>query len=188
MKTRKTFNHDHPSWNVRRNLKGTAHLFIYLFCISSCDCLKCFHLYLNFVCFFLFTYFEWWLDIQLLEEDHALKRFKSYKHNLKRVSKIGDILTIVVVAGICFFPRETHTYSFRHLGFLILCNTVSLVWNFDTIKDDILWGLVIPSSLAYCLVSCFSLLPPNEESLLPQIQIVYCKVTFAKFLYQAIDS
>ncbi|WOL13808.1 hypothetical protein Cni_G22588 [Canna indica] len=35
----------------------------------------------------------------LLEEDPALKRFKSYKNNLKRVSKIGDVLTIVVVAA-----------------------------------------------------------------------------------------
>ncbi|CAD5169922.1 unnamed protein product [Musa acuminata subsp. malaccensis] len=35
----------------------------------------------------------------LLEEDPALKRFKSYKNNLKRVSKIGDVLTILVVAA-----------------------------------------------------------------------------------------
>ncbi|KAJ0965406.1 hypothetical protein J5N97_026544 [Dioscorea zingiberensis] len=35
----------------------------------------------------------------LLEEDPALKRFKSYKNTVKRVSKIGDILTIIVVAA-----------------------------------------------------------------------------------------
>ncbi|CAL9751623.1 unnamed protein product, partial [Musa acuminata subsp. burmannicoides] len=38
----------------------------------------------------------------LLEEDPALKRFKSYKNSLKRVSKIGDVLTILVVAGMVF--------------------------------------------------------------------------------------
>ncbi|CAL9099556.1 unnamed protein product [Musa acuminata var. zebrina] len=38
-------------------------------------------------------------ELQLLEEDPALKRFKSYKNNLKRVSKIGDVLTILVVAA-----------------------------------------------------------------------------------------
>ncbi|XP_042473782.1 succinate dehydrogenase subunit 7, mitochondrial-like isoform X1 [Zingiber officinale] len=38
----------------------------------------------------------------LLEEDPALKKFKSYKNNLKRVSKIGDVLTIVVVAACAY--------------------------------------------------------------------------------------
>ncbi|KAL5205510.1 hypothetical protein ABZP36_033719 [Zizania latifolia] len=33
----------------------------------------------------------------LLEEDTALKRFKSYKNNVKQVSKIGNILTGVVL-------------------------------------------------------------------------------------------
>ncbi|KAK1630568.1 hypothetical protein QYE76_004883 [Lolium multiflorum] len=35
----------------------------------------------------------------LLEEDVALKRFKSFKNNVKQVSKIGNILTLVVVAA-----------------------------------------------------------------------------------------
>uniref|UniRef100_A0A453KRE2 Uncharacterized protein n=1 Tax=Aegilops tauschii subsp. strangulata TaxID=200361 RepID=A0A453KRE2_AEGTS len=38
--------------------------------------------------------------LQLLEEDVALKRFKSYKNSVKRVSKIGNVLTLVVFAGI----------------------------------------------------------------------------------------
>ncbi|XP_042409698.1 succinate dehydrogenase subunit 7, mitochondrial-like isoform X2 [Zingiber officinale] len=38
----------------------------------------------------------------LLEEDPALKRFKSYKNNLKRISKVGDALTIVVVAACAY--------------------------------------------------------------------------------------
>ncbi|CAN6174199.1 unnamed protein product, partial [Urochloa humidicola] len=33
----------------------------------------------------------------LLEEDVALKRFKSYKNSVKRVSKIGNVLTLAVV-------------------------------------------------------------------------------------------
>ena len=35
----------------------------------------------------------------LLEEDVALKRFKSYKNSVKRVSKIGNVLTLVVFAA-----------------------------------------------------------------------------------------
>ncbi|XP_047047667.1 succinate dehydrogenase subunit 7, mitochondrial-like [Lolium rigidum] len=35
----------------------------------------------------------------LLEEDVALKRFKSFKNNVKQVSKIGNFLTLVVVAA-----------------------------------------------------------------------------------------
>ncbi|XP_038984061.1 succinate dehydrogenase subunit 7, mitochondrial-like [Phoenix dactylifera] len=35
----------------------------------------------------------------LLEEDPALKKFKSYKNTVKRVSKIGDVLTVIVVAA-----------------------------------------------------------------------------------------
>jgi len=36
---------------------------------------------------------------QLLEEDVALKRFKSYKNSVKQVSKIGNALTFAVVLG-----------------------------------------------------------------------------------------
>ncbi|CAN6476185.1 unnamed protein product [Victoria cruziana] len=35
----------------------------------------------------------------LLEEDPALKRFKSHKRNVWRLKRLGDALTIVVVAG-----------------------------------------------------------------------------------------
>ncbi|KAL5076351.1 hypothetical protein RYX36_015335 [Vicia faba] len=35
----------------------------------------------------------------LLAEDSALKPFKSYKQSVKKLRKIGDVLTIVVVAG-----------------------------------------------------------------------------------------
>ncbi|KAF8407958.1 hypothetical protein HHK36_007098 [Tetracentron sinense] len=38
----------------------------------------------------------------LLEEDPALKRFKSHKKNVWRLKRIGDVLTIVVVAGCCY--------------------------------------------------------------------------------------
>ncbi|XP_010254801.1 PREDICTED: succinate dehydrogenase subunit 7B, mitochondrial [Nelumbo nucifera] len=38
----------------------------------------------------------------LLEEDPALKRFKSHKKSVWRLKRIGDILTIVVVAGCCY--------------------------------------------------------------------------------------
>ncbi|KAJ6799604.1 succinate dehydrogenase subunit 7, mitochondrial-like [Iris pallida] len=35
----------------------------------------------------------------LLEEDPALKRFKSYKNTVKRVSKVGNALTVLVIAA-----------------------------------------------------------------------------------------
>ncbi|KAF8399316.1 hypothetical protein HHK36_015181 [Tetracentron sinense] len=38
----------------------------------------------------------------LLEEDPALKRFKSHKKSVWRLKRIGDVLTIVVVAGCCY--------------------------------------------------------------------------------------
>ncbi|TVU09436.1 hypothetical protein EJB05_42908 [Eragrostis curvula] len=35
----------------------------------------------------------------LLEEDVALKRFKSYKNSVKQVSKIGNVLTLAVAVA-----------------------------------------------------------------------------------------
>lgn len=37
--------------------------------------------------------------MQLLVEDPALKRFKSHKKGVWRIKRMGDVLTIVVVAG-----------------------------------------------------------------------------------------
>ncbi|ONM54760.1 Succinate dehydrogenase subunit 7A mitochondrial [Zea mays] len=39
----------------------------------------------------------------LLEEDVALKRFKSYKNSVKQVSKIGNVLTLAVVFGMSLY-------------------------------------------------------------------------------------
>ncbi|XP_054822095.1 succinate dehydrogenase subunit 7B, mitochondrial-like isoform X2 [Prosopis cineraria] len=38
----------------------------------------------------------------LLAEDPSLKPFKSYKKSVSRIKRIGDVLTIVVVAGCCY--------------------------------------------------------------------------------------
>ncbi|XP_058096371.1 succinate dehydrogenase subunit 7B, mitochondrial [Magnolia sinica] len=38
----------------------------------------------------------------LLEEDPALKKFKSYKKSVWRLKRVGDVLTIIVVAGCCY--------------------------------------------------------------------------------------
>ncbi|KAG0470647.1 hypothetical protein HPP92_017347 [Vanilla planifolia] len=35
----------------------------------------------------------------LLEEDPALKRFKSYKYSVKKASKVGNALTFLVLAA-----------------------------------------------------------------------------------------
>jgi len=37
--------------------------------------------------------------MQLLAEDSTLKPFKSYKKSVKQLKRIGDVLTVVVVAG-----------------------------------------------------------------------------------------
>ncbi|CAN0903278.1 Succinate dehydrogenase subunit 7A, mitochondrial [Linum grandiflorum] len=38
--------------------------------------------------------------MQLLAEDPAINRFKSYRKGVSKINKIGDFLTVVVVAGI----------------------------------------------------------------------------------------
>ncbi|XP_011071799.1 succinate dehydrogenase subunit 7A, mitochondrial [Sesamum indicum] len=38
----------------------------------------------------------------LLAEDPSLKRFKSHKKSLRSLKMVGDVLTIVVVAGCCY--------------------------------------------------------------------------------------
>lgn len=38
----------------------------------------------------------------LLAPDPALDRFKSYKKSVWRLKRIGDVLTVVVVAGCCY--------------------------------------------------------------------------------------
>ncbi|XXG55412.1 hypothetical protein AAC387_Pa03g3088 [Persea americana] len=38
----------------------------------------------------------------LLEEDPALKKYKSYKRSVWRLKRVGDVPTIVVVAGCCY--------------------------------------------------------------------------------------
>ncbi|CAK7328974.1 unnamed protein product [Dovyalis caffra] len=38
----------------------------------------------------------------LLAEDPALKRFKSYKKSVWKLKRVGDALTLVVVAGCCY--------------------------------------------------------------------------------------
>lgn len=37
--------------------------------------------------------------LQLLAEDASLRRFKSHKKGVHRLKRIGDVLTVVVVAG-----------------------------------------------------------------------------------------
>ncbi|XP_040990523.1 succinate dehydrogenase subunit 7B, mitochondrial-like [Juglans microcarpa x Juglans regia] len=38
----------------------------------------------------------------LLADDPALKRFKSHKKSVWRLKRVGDVLTLVVVAGCCY--------------------------------------------------------------------------------------
>ncbi|EER98845.1 hypothetical protein BDA96_02G201800 [Sorghum bicolor] len=46
----------------------------------------------------------------LLEEDVALKRFKSYKNSVKQVSKIGNALTFAVVLA-CSYELAVFTIN-----------------------------------------------------------------------------
>ncbi|KAL0342795.1 UNVERIFIED_CONTAM: Succinate dehydrogenase subunitB, mitochondrial [Sesamum calycinum] len=42
----------------------------------------------------------------LLAEDSSLKRFKSHKKSLRSLKMVGDVLTIVVVAGMLIFSPK----------------------------------------------------------------------------------
>ncbi|XP_009781243.1 succinate dehydrogenase subunit 7A, mitochondrial isoform X1 [Nicotiana tabacum] len=39
---------------------------------------------------------------KLLAADPSLKRFKSHKQSVRNLKRVGDVLTIVVVAGCCY--------------------------------------------------------------------------------------
>jgi len=56
-----------------------------------------------FACAFIFTA---WILSQLLAEDSILKPFKSYKKSVKQLRRIGDVLTVVVVAGMLSFNSD----------------------------------------------------------------------------------
>ncbi|KAL2935979.1 Succinate dehydrogenase subunit 7B mitochondrial [Bienertia sinuspersici] len=47
----------------------------------------------------------------LLEKDSALSRFKSSNQGVKRIKKIGDVLSIIVVAGCCYEIYVSATVS-----------------------------------------------------------------------------
>ncbi|XP_024017886.1 succinate dehydrogenase subunit 7B, mitochondrial [Morus notabilis] len=38
----------------------------------------------------------------LLAEDPSLRKYKSHKKTVRRLKRVGDVLTIVVVAGCCY--------------------------------------------------------------------------------------
>jgi len=56
-----------------------------------------------FACAFIFTA---WILMQLLAKDSVLKPFKSYKKSVKQLKRIGDVLTVVVVAGMLAFNSD----------------------------------------------------------------------------------
>lgn len=44
--------------------------------------------------------------LQLLAKDPSLSRFKSYKKSVSTLKRIGDVLTVVVVAGEPTFAKS----------------------------------------------------------------------------------
>ena len=50
---------------------------------------------------------------QLLEKDSTLSQFKSYKQGAKRIKRVGDVLTVIVVAGM-------HLLSFCDLRCVVI--------------------------------------------------------------------
>ncbi|KDP31141.1 hypothetical protein JCGZ_11517 [Jatropha curcas] len=57
----------------------------------------------------------------LLAEDPVLKRFKSHKKSVWRLKRVGDVLTIVVVAGMLvslIYTKENCSLLFSHLPVL----------------------------------------------------------------------
>ena len=51
------------------------------------------------LCFVLLSFDNELNSLQLLADDPVLKRFKSHKKSVWRLKRMGDVLTIVVVAG-----------------------------------------------------------------------------------------
>ncbi|KAF3511766.1 hypothetical protein F2Q69_00007908 [Brassica cretica] len=49
------------------------------------------------------------IEIILLAENDALRRFKSHKKGVRQLKRIGDVITAVVVAGCCYeiYARAT---------------------------------------------------------------------------------
>lgn len=66
---------------------------------------------------------------QLLEEDPALKKFKSYKSSVKQVSKIGNVLTMLVIAGMVYYHEVLQFFfpPFMLFVILLLKNDVTIV-------------------------------------------------------------
>lgn len=64
---------------------------------TSNFCLHCTHIHL--ISLSMRAVFNQARYLQLLAEDPSLKRFKSHKKSVWRLKRIGDVLTIVVVAG-----------------------------------------------------------------------------------------
>ncbi|XP_052732330.1 succinate dehydrogenase subunit 7B, mitochondrial isoform X2 [Vigna angularis] len=56
----------------------------------------------------------------LLAEDSILKPFKSYKKSVKQLKRIGDVLTVVVVAGF-FCVRANRTYFLLSIFCALKC-------------------------------------------------------------------
>lgn len=54
--------------------------------------------------------------LQLLAEDPILKKFKSNKGGVQRLKRLGDVLTIVVVAGM-----------------LVVCSILWMKWSINLI-------------------------------------------------------
>lgn len=61
------------------------------------------------------------LFLQLLSDDPALTKFRSYKPSVRKIKKIGDALTIVVAAGIFIYINNFLSY------FGIKSNCISLI-------------------------------------------------------------
>ncbi|KAE9453788.1 hypothetical protein C3L33_14330, partial [Rhododendron williamsianum] len=90
---------------------------------TSNFCLHCTHIHL--ISLSMRAVFNQARYLQLLAEDPSLKRFKSHKKSVWRLKRIGDVLTIVVVAGkLMSHPRLPKVAECRMNRFVFLSTSL----------------------------------------------------------------
>lgn len=66
-----------------------------------------------------------------MAEDSALKPFKSYNNSVKQLRRIGDVLTVVVVAGMVSFNLAFDQTALGLVCFVVICDRKSKYFDVD---------------------------------------------------------
>lgn len=81
--------------------------------------------------------------LQLLAEDSSLRRFKSHKKGVHRLKRIGDVLTVVVVAGMWSYFRWMISFFFFVNHLVPYRINLNLVVTDKVFRDSLLFLLSI---------------------------------------------